>query len=158
MVRDRVILKPDRHRLVTSHSAPNLCPPLDRVGGMEVTGGPILKALSDRLFCLPQVGFLLSALARFCDARRRVKDAARVLMLVPMLPALARPRKPRHLKVTVENGNWRRHFIRAHNGNSHRACVDAAALLCRRNALDSMPANFEAEPVATIAVNFDCDL
>ena len=158
MVRYGVILKPDCNRLVTPHSAPDLRPTLDRIGGMQIARCLLLKALGNRFFGLPQVGVLFPALPSFRDAGRDVKDAARVLMLVPMLPALARPRKPRHLKVTVENGNWRRHFIRAHNGNSHRACVDAAALLCRRNALDSMPANFEAEPVATIAVNFDCDL
>lgn len=157
-MRHRIILEPDRHRLVATHPASNLRPTFNCVGGMQIARSLVLKALGNRLFGFAQVGVLFPALPSFRDAGRDVKDAARVLMLVPMLPALARPRKPRHLKVTVENGNWRGHFIWAHHGNSHRACVDAAALLCRWNALDSMPANFEAEPVATISVHFDCDL
>jgi hypothetical protein len=36
--------------------------------------------------------------------------------------------------------------------------MDTTSLLCRWDALDSMASDFKAEPVATGAVNFDCDL
>lgn len=91
MVRYGVILKPDCNRLVTPHSAPDLRPPLDGIGGMQIARCLLLKALSNRFFGLPQVGVLFPALPRFRDAGRDVKDAAGVLVLVPMLPALARP-------------------------------------------------------------------
>ena len=91
MMRYGVILKPDCNRLVAPHPAPDLRPTFDRIGGMQIARSLVLKALGNRFFGLPQVGVLFPALPRFRDARWDVKDTARVLVLVPVLPALARP-------------------------------------------------------------------
>lgn len=139
VVDNRVVLKAVGPALVATHAAADLRLADSILRFVQIASGGLEKIGFKR-------GHRFSVVGSPRPSRRPdalspggiMGDFAAVLVLVPVLPTLARPGKPANRKAVARHDN----IAVSQNGNRDGAGVNAASPFSRRNPLDAMAASF----------------
>lgn len=159
MVDGSVVLKAYSHRLVAAHSRAHLRSPVCRYRARYGVLSSLRQSGFKRRNCLSQVRLFLPTLPRLRQAAREVNDAARVLVLVTMLPAFPGARKPRDLDVIRVNlSDFNDLVCRVKDGDGNGTSMYSSALFGRRYSLDAVPASLSLKRVDASAFRLNRDL
>lgn len=146
VVYNPVLLEAVGAALVAPHSRADMGAADGVLGARRGAPMQLRKCRADGLRSEALVGYPLPACSDTGDASRDVCDAATVLMLVPVLAALASPAEPLNGKVALGKA-VRPLGTLGENRNRHGRCVDPAFALGRWNALNAVAACFVVQGV-----------